>query len=167
MQYNRPRPHIIVVLFFWFYRFHRAPAMSIVKEMPESRYKPATIWCLCCFKCSCLSLWKCILSCRLDGSDGLSYFFFSQSTYLYIKNAYTTFLSQCLFSTLHVPAVKVRLSLSLGVRKSAVANFINSVFSYAVLAEVKVFVFMFPVPVLSCSSCSSSNKQWPLCQTRR
>lgn len=68
---------------------------------------------------------------------------FSLSKYLYIKNPYTTFVSWCSLTTLHVTAVKARRSWRVG--KSSADN---SVMSFVVvLVEVSRLVGFCPLRV--------------------
>lgn len=89
VQYYRHRPHFVFVVFFWRYRFHRAPATS--KEMSIHRSTGTKACFDLIIRCLrqpflnvhvfFLSLLKCIPSCRLQVGSCLS-----QNKYLNIKN---------------------------------------------------------------------------------
>lgn len=116
---------LISVLISFSDRFQRAPAASIVKEMSVYRYKPAIIWRHVSdnqlFQMFMSVTLKCI---RLHIGSRLS-----QSKYLNIKNAYTTFLSPCPFRFLPCTSQLWRLGChwASGWGKSSVDNFIDSV----------------------------------------
>lgn len=90
VQYNRPRPHIIVVFFIWVDIFHWAPAVSVVEDVWESRYKPAaTNFCL---RCSCFVTLK--LYATLSPWRAPTFFFF----FFHRVNIYTLNMPSRLFS---------------------------------------------------------------------